>query len=62
MMLLTTTLLVLLAIIAILVVNRWRRRGVVGIHDAKTHVEDQRQLREARYDNPADGGGAGMGF
>jgi hypothetical protein len=52
------TLLVLVAIIAVLVVNRWRRRGVVGVHDAKTHVEDQRQLREARYDGPgSDGGG-----
>jgi hypothetical protein len=58
---LLTTLLVLLAIIAILVVNRWRRRGVVGIHDAKTHVEDQRGLREVWYDNPGSGGGD-MGF
>jgi len=60
-MMLLTTLLVLLAIIAIHVVNRRRMRGVVGIHDAKTHVEDQRQLREARYDNPGSGG-EGMGF
>jgi hypothetical protein len=48
-------LLVLLAMIAILVVNRWRRRGVVGIHDAKTHVEDQRRLSEGRYDGSAGG-------
>lgn len=53
-MILLTTLLVLLAIIAVLVVNRRRMRGVVGIHDAKTHVEDRRQ--------PGSGGGEGMGF
>jgi FtsZ-interacting cell division protein ZipA len=45
------TLLVLVAIVAVLVVNRWRRRGVVGVHDAKTHVEDQRRRNDARYDD-----------
>jgi hypothetical protein len=46
---LTLLVLVLLAMIAINVVHRWRRRGVVGIHDAKTHVEHQRQRREADW-------------
>jgi FtsZ-interacting cell division protein ZipA len=55
------TVLVLVAIIAVLVVNRWRRRGVVGVHDAKTHVEDRRRHNDARYDNNGfDGGGMGL--
>jgi hypothetical protein len=46
------TVLVFLVLIAGLALILSRRRGAPGTHDAKTHVEDQRRLREIRTETP----------
>ncbi len=54
------TVLVFLVLIAGLALILSRRRGAPGAHSAKTHVEDQRRLKEIRTETPWTNEG-GMG-